>query len=120
MATAAREAPAKNIRAAARILSARWRSAPVADWTRPVGAAPDQLWQWTTTENISRSGLRFTAKVQLRKGTPIQMRFVLGLGTVTSEVACRGRIARRARVHRDVETTAYAATIEAYQLIPIR
>lgn len=82
-------------------------------WFRVDAGEP---WRRARTLAISRTGLSFTARSKLPLGTRLQMRFILGIKSVGSEVACRGRIIRLRRAPQKSGAVTYAATIDSYRL----
>jgi hypothetical protein len=79
-------------------------------------ASADEPWHRARTLTISATGLSFTARNKLPIGTRLDMRFVVGLKSASSEVACRGRIVRLQQADEDTRTRTYGATIESYRL----
>ena len=83
-------------------------------------AGADEPWHRAKTLTISGTGLSFTARCRLRLGTRLQMRFILKVDSVRSEVACRGRIVRLHPAQQKAGTLTYGATIESYRLGKVR
>lgn len=96
------------------ISSTRARSFPLRLplWFRVGSGKP---WRRAKTLAISRNSLSFTARTKLPIGTRLDMRFMVGIKAVSSEVACRGRIVRLKQPDQDSRTLTYGATIESYR-----
>jgi len=77
-------------------------------------------WHQGKTENISASGVFFRARNILADKTRVEMVFPLpvrGSGASGPYVRCFGQIVRAARLAAPGGDTAFAATIEEYQLL---
>lgn len=78
-------------------------------------AGAGEPWQRAQTVAISGDSLSFTARTKLPVGTSLDMRFVVGTKSASSEVTCRGRIVRLKQPDQKSKTLTYGATIESYR-----
>lgn len=86
-------------------------------WFRAGAREP---WRRAKTLAISGTGVSFIARTKLALGTRLHMRFIVGLRSVCSEVACRGRIVRLKRSLDNPGALTYSATIDSYRFNPVK
>jgi hypothetical protein len=77
----------------------------------------ERRWHEAVTENISRSGVLFRAREVVAVDTPLEMRFTLSAGAISSDVSCRGRVVRTVLPERPRAGAGTAVTIRTYRFV---
>jgi hypothetical protein len=78
----------------------------------------EQDWRQGTTENISRSGMLFSAEEMISPSAQLEIYLVLPVevaGVSAAEVVCRGEVVRSRRPGQSRTTPALAAKILQYR-----
>ncbi len=78
-------------------------------------------WHGGKVENISRTGVLFTADGLFEKGAAVELAFKLPVrfaGRSAGQVMCQGKVVREVMPHASDRPPAMAAQIESYKLFP--
>ena len=76
-------------------------------------------WRRTTTTSISDTRISFVLRSQLKRGTRMQVRFVVRNSSARSEVECWTRITRVQQSQSDGNRVTYTAAIESYKFYKV-
>ena len=81
----------------------------------------DKSWRRGKVENVSRSGVLFSARLWMEPGSPVEMRLHLADATSVPDAArifCKGNVVRAVQPSATSQTLSLAVNIQSYKLIP--
>lgn len=81
----------------------------------------EKTWRRGKVENVSRTGVLFSARLDIEPGLPVEMILQLPLesaGPGAAKIRCKGNIIRTARLPSSGQTLALAAQIRTFKFMP--
>ena len=81
--------------------------------------SPTERWRRATTTSISDTQISFMLRSQLKRGSRVQVRFVVRSSSARSEVECWTRITRVQQPQSDGNRLTYTAAIESYKFCKV-